>query len=75
MLVENDFDFCARRAAEEFVAANRAQSPEQRAHHRKLAQQYADMVRTMLLARRDGQLDLDVAEPSSIDPNDEVQAA
>ena len=74
--MENDFDFCARRAAEEFVAANRTQTPEQRAHHRKLAQQYADMVRTMLLARRDGQLDANTGEPfSSIDPDEEVQAA
>jgi hypothetical protein len=49
--VESDFDFCARRAAEEFVAANRAETIEQRKHHRKLAEQYADLVRAMLFGR------------------------
>ena len=51
----SEFDFCARRAAEEFVAANRAETVEARSHHRQLAEQYADLVREMLLGRRDAQ--------------------
>ena len=53
--MESEFDFCARRAAEEFVAANRAETLEARSHHRQLAEQYADLVREMLLGRRDAQ--------------------
>jgi hypothetical protein len=49
--VESEFDFCARRAAEEFVAANRAETVEARAHHRQIAEQFADLVREMLLGR------------------------
>jgi hypothetical protein len=50
MPVESEFDFCARRAAEEFVAANRASCAEARRNHRHLAQHYADLVRALISA-------------------------
>lgn len=56
--MESDFDFCARRAAEEFMAANRAETAEQRRHHRMLAEQYADRVRAMLFDGSQAQADL-----------------
>jgi hypothetical protein len=50
--VENEFDFCARRAAEEFMAAGRAETAAERATHRLLAEKYAEMVRHMMRAHR-----------------------
>lgn len=76
MPVDHDFDYCARRAAEEFVAANRADNVDQRRNHRRLAEQYADLVRAMMLARKEAE----AANPSethdsSPDSGNEVQAA
>jgi hypothetical protein len=56
--VESDFDFCARRAAEEFMAASRAETAEQRRHHRMLAEQYAERVRAILFDASATQADL-----------------
>jgi hypothetical protein len=49
--LENEFDFCARRAAEEFLAAGRAACPDERRTHRQLAERYAEVVRELLLKR------------------------
>ena len=67
--MESDFDFCARRAAEEFMAAGRATSAAERLTHRQLAEKYAEVVRQLMSKRR--------AEKSSpLDTNeDEAQAA
>ena len=75
--MESDFDFCARRAAEEFVAANRAATPEQRKLHRQLAEQYADLVRAMMLSRTRPADEEQVAASDNgpIVPADGVQAA
>jgi hypothetical protein len=64
--VESEFDYCARRAAEEFVAANRAETVETRKHHRQLAEQYADLVREMLLGRRDAQAETSSASEAAL---------
>lgn len=50
--VESEFDFCARRAAEEFMAAGRAATVAERATHRLLAEKYAEVVRHIMLQRR-----------------------
>lgn len=74
--MENDFDFCARRAAEEFVAANRAATAEQRKHHRQLAEQYADLVRAMITTRRGtGAASATAESERSIDSGGKAQAA
>ena len=75
--MESDFDFCARRAAEEFVAANRAATPEQRKHHRQLAEQFADMVREMMLSRanKSEETQLPGAGAVPMVPGDGAQAA
>ena len=57
--MESEFDFCARRAAEEFMAAGRAVNAAERVTHRLLAEKYAEMVRHMMLARRAS----DIVEP------------
>jgi len=49
--VESEFDFCARRAAEEFMAAGRACSAAERATHRMLAEKYAEVVRKLMEGR------------------------
>lgn len=46
--MEDDLEFCARRAAEEFRAAGRAANPHQRMAHRQLAQKYAEIVRCQM---------------------------
>jgi len=66
--MESEFDFCARRAAEEFVAANRAETVEARRHHRQLAEQYADLVRGILHGRSDAQANTISETTSSIEP-------
>lgn len=50
--MESEFDFCARRAAEEFMAAGRAASAAERVTHRLLAEKYAERVREMMVERR-----------------------
>lgn len=50
--MESEFDFCARRAAEEFMAAGRASTVAERATHRMLAEKYAEVVRHIMLQRR-----------------------
>jgi len=49
--VESEFDFCARRAAEEFIAAGRAETETERRAHRDLAESYSAIVR-LLISRR-----------------------
>ena len=51
--METEFDFCARRAAEEFMAAGRAATAAERVTHRILAEKYAEVVRQMMAERRD----------------------
>ena len=46
--MENEFDFCARRAAEEFMAAGRAITVTERLLHRQLAEKYAEVVRQLI---------------------------
>lgn len=46
--MENDFEFCARRAAEEFMAAGRANTAAERMTHRQLANKYAEIVRRLM---------------------------
>ena len=75
MPVEHDFDYCARRAAEEFVAANRSQTAEQRKHHRQLAEQYADLVRAMMLARNGPEPAWAAGERLSLETGDKARAA
>lgn len=48
MQVETELDFCARRAAEEFLAAGRAPTAAERMAHRQLAEKYAMMVREII---------------------------
>lgn len=50
--MESEFDFCARRAAEEFMAAGRAATAAERVTHRLLAERYAEVVRQIMLERR-----------------------
>ena len=50
--MENEFDFCARRAAEEFMAAGRASTAAERITHRILAEKYAEVVRQLMDERR-----------------------
>jgi hypothetical protein len=73
--LESDFDFCVRRAAEEFVAANRAQSIDQRKHHRKLAEGYADRVRAMRLGHHDAKPAALGRTHSYAESSDDAQAA
>ena len=42
--MESEIDFCARRAAEEFLAAGRAANIVDRTLHRQLAEKYAAVV-------------------------------
>jgi hypothetical protein len=75
--VENEFDFCARRAAEEFMAAGRATSAAERKVHRQLAERYAEVVRQLMQKRSAG---LTLAPPMPaldhpIDPANDAQAA
>jgi len=46
--LESEFDFCARRAAEEFLAAGRANCDTKRRTHRQLAERYAEVVRELI---------------------------
>jgi hypothetical protein len=55
--VESEFDFCARRAAEEFMAAGRAESAAERVTHRLLAEKYAEVVRQLMQERRGLRMD------------------
>ena len=55
--MESEFDFCARRAAEEFMAAGRAESAAERVTHRLLAEKYAEVVRQLMQERRAVRID------------------
>jgi hypothetical protein len=74
--LESDFDFCARRAAEEFLAAGRATSAAERINHRQLAEKYAEVVR-QLMRQRKGQLEnrADDVVPIKNDPQSDAEAA
>ena len=61
--MESEFDFCARRAAEEFMAAGRAATAAERINHRMLAEKYAAAVRDILDQRREAAMEDD--EPDS----------
>lgn len=55
--MESEFDFCARRAAEEFMAAGRAATAAERITHRMLAEKYAAAVREILDQRREAAME------------------
>jgi hypothetical protein len=55
--LESEFDFCARRAAEEFMAAGRAATAVERINHRMLAEKYAAAVREILDQRREASME------------------
>lgn len=46
--MDEEFELYARRAGEEFVAAGRAETPEQRSRHRASAERYQEVVRKLL---------------------------
>jgi hypothetical protein len=73
--VESDFDFCARRAAEEFLAAGRATSAEERINHRQLAEKYAEVVRQLLRQRGGSKPTTDEANAPKPDPQSDAEAA
>jgi hypothetical protein len=72
--VESDFDFCARRAAEEFLAAGRATSAVERIHHRQLAEKYAEVVRQLVQQRLGDESHQEIA-PERDDPQSSAEAA
>ena len=51
--MESEFDYCARRAGEEFLAAGRAATELERRLHRELAESYSGLVRLLLNRRAD----------------------
>jgi hypothetical protein len=73
--VESDFDFCARRAAEEFLAAGRATTASARSHHRQLAEKYAEVVRQLMLQRREGGATPEDIVAGAVDPQADAEAA
>jgi hypothetical protein len=74
--VESDFDFCARRAAEEFLAAGRASNPAERINHRQLAEKYAEVVRQLMQQRRSrGELPAEEVIPPLANPQSDAEAA
>jgi hypothetical protein len=73
--VESDFDFCARRAAEEFLAAGRATSAVERIHHRQLAEKYAEVVRQLVQQRQGDEASSNAAAAERDDPQANAAAA
>ena len=67
--MESEFDFCARRAAEEFLAAGRAGTAEERRVHRQLAERYAAVVRELIRKRgTKSEPPLPDPDPSNVQP-------
>jgi vacuolar-type H+-ATPase subunit H len=50
--LDEEFERYAQRAGEEFVAAGRAETPEQRNRHRASAERYQEAVHTLLRKRK-----------------------
>jgi hypothetical protein len=70
--VESDFDFCARRAAEEFLAAGRATTPTERTNHRQLGEKYAEVVRQLMEQRKAARAE---PQPPKSNPQADAEAA